>query len=422
MSDYKETKQYIDISPHRSLMVKVGQTGYSLQEALAELIDNALDAKLEHEKLRVHIAINTDSIKIEDNGSGMSEAHARDAIRLGFSDKEGKLGEFGLGLKSATTFLGKSFTLTTTPHNHNNTSYQLHFNEADWLVNGEWAHYPFTTIEGGALSPGTTIEITGLKIDIDEASLDKTIYELGARFGPFITHEMMELTINDTPCKPLIPELLDGKHEVAIEHDGITVSGWWGYQLRGYDKNQFGFSTFRRGRLVTVFDKIGLNANQDIKQIVGELHIDGVDISHHKRSWQTGSDKYKTLTRILRDYFAPLERRPRRILSGYPVSGGLVEGKVKVVSMLMASDLKTQTEAFQRGDILVTEMTRPQYLLLIRRAAAIITDLGGTLCHAAVVAREFDIPGIVGTTHATSVLKDGQNVIIDGTQGIIYEV
>jgi pyruvate,water dikinase len=74
-----------------------------------------------------------------------------------------------------------------------------------------------------------------------------------------------------------------------------------------------------------------------------------------------------------------------------------------------------------KGDIIVTAMTRPHFLLAIRRAGAIVTDLGGNLCHAAIVAREFNIPAVVGTQSATSVIQDGQRIIVDGNDGIIYE-
>lgn len=416
-----ETK-YVDISPHNSLMVKVGQTGYSLQEALAELVDNALDARQEKDVLRVDITIADDHITVTDSGVGMTEEQAINSIRLGFSDKTGKLGEFGLGLKSSATFLGNYFAINTVPNSDLNKSFHIEFNENEWLESGSWTHYPFTINKSDNPESGTTIIIKDLKLEIDDKSISKAEQELAARFTPFIAHNVLKLRVNGEICKAIEPEILGKRNYIEIEHDGIKVSGWWAYQLRGHDKNQFGLNTFRRGRLVTVFDKIGLNPNQDIKQIIGELNIEGVEISHHKRSWQTGSDNYKKLEKLLRKYFTKHEVRPRRVLSGYPVSGGLVEGKIKIVSMLMDSDLKEQTKDFEKGDILVTEMTRPQYLLLIRRASAIVTDLGGTLCHAAVVAREFDVPGVVGTKHGTSLLKDGQRVIVDGSKGIIYEI
>jgi len=99
----KSTKKYIDISPHRSILTKISQTGYSIQEAISELIDNAIDARITNEKLDVSIDITHDSVTINDNGKGMTEEQAVKAIRLGFSEKKGQLGEFGLGLKTSTS-------------------------------------------------------------------------------------------------------------------------------------------------------------------------------------------------------------------------------------------------------------------------------------------------------------------------------
>ena len=63
----------IDISPHRSILTKISQTGYSIQEALSELIDNSIDASVDGEKLRVTVNIAKDYIVVSDNGKGMTE-------------------------------------------------------------------------------------------------------------------------------------------------------------------------------------------------------------------------------------------------------------------------------------------------------------------------------------------------------------
>ena len=89
--------------------------------------------------------------------------------------------------------------------------------------------------------------------------------------------------------------------------------------------------------------------------------------------------------------------------------------------MFHGSDMEKEIAKVNKGDIIVTAMTRPQYLIAIRRAGGIITDLGGTLCHAAIVSREFGIPAVVGTNIATSTLIDGTKVILDGGEGTIYE-
>ncbi|MBI2548712.1 hypothetical protein HYW21_05165 [Candidatus Woesearchaeota archaeon] len=74
---------------------------------------------------------------------------------------------------------------------------------------------------------------------------------------------------------------------------------------------------------------------------------------------------------------------------------------------------------FNEKDILVAHMTRPEYVPLMKKAAAIITDEGGITCHAAVIARELNVPCIIGTQIATKVLKDGMVVSVDADKGII---
>ncbi|MEW6610844.1 MAG: PEP-utilizing enzyme, partial [Patescibacteria group bacterium] len=74
------------------------------------------------------------------------------------------------------------------------------------------------------------------------------------------------------------------------------------------------------------------------------------------------------------------------------------------------------------GDILVTQMTRPEYVPVLHKAAAIVTDEGGITCHAAIVSRELGIPCIIGTQIATSVLKDGDRVVVDAEKGIIKKM
>jgi pyruvate,water dikinase len=73
------------------------------------------------------------------------------------------------------------------------------------------------------------------------------------------------------------------------------------------------------------------------------------------------------------------------------------------------------------GEVLVTHMTAPDWLPLMRRAAAIVTDSGGMTCHAAIVSRELGIPCVVGTGEATSKLRDGELVTVDATRGVVLE-
>lgn len=91
-------------------------------------------------------------------------------------------------------------------------------------------------------------------------------------------------------------------------------------------------------------------------------------------------------------------------VSGNPSYAGKVFGKVRIIPTIK------ELEDMKDGEILVCPMTNPDYMPVIRKAAAIVTDEGGILCHAAIVSRELKIPCIVGTKIATEVLKDINNV------------
>ena len=76
----------------------------------------------------------------------------------------------------------------------------------------------------------------------------------------------------------------------------------------------------------------------------------------------------------------------------------------------------------RQGDILVTGMTSPDYIVVMKRAAAIVTDAGGMTQHAAVVSRELGVPCIVGTKVATQVFKDGELVEVDTEKGTVKKI
>jgi phosphohistidine swiveling domain-containing protein len=100
-------------------------------------------------------------------------------------------------------------------------------------------------------------------------------------------------------------------------------------------------------------------------------------------------------------------------IKGMCASKGTVRGTVKVINKVQ------DFPRFERGDILVSTMTRPEYLPLIEKAAAIVTDEGGITCHAAIVSRELKIPCVIGTQRATKMLRDGDLVEVDATKGVV---
>jgi pyruvate,water dikinase len=102
------------------------------------------------------------------------------------------------------------------------------------------------------------------------------------------------------------------------------------------------------------------------------------------------------------------------ILKGIPASPGIAKGKVRIILD------PSQTSKMKNGDILVTLMTNPLFVPAIQKAKAIVTDVGGLLSHAAIVSRELGIPCVVGTKRATKILRDNQQIKVDGEKGTIY--
>lgn len=113
-----------------------------------------------------------------------------------------------------------------------------------------------------------------------------------------------------------------------------------------------------------------------------------------------------------------LKDKGQRLLTGLSVGEAIAGGEVCLIKSVQ--DIRR----FREGAILVTEMTDPDWVPIMKKAVGIVTDQGGRTCHAAIVSRELGIPAIVGTGEATQILKDGQPVTIscaEGDQGFIYE-
>jgi pyruvate,water dikinase len=108
----------------------------------------------------------------------------------------------------------------------------------------------------------------------------------------------------------------------------------------------------------------------------------------------------------------------RVLLSGRAVGNKIATGKVRVIPEV------ARLSEFQPGEVLVADMTTPDWEPVMKTAAAIITNRGGRTCHSAIVARELGVPAVVGTGNATEVLQDGQIVTVscaEGDVGRVYE-
>ncbi|MFA4937279.1 MAG: PEP-utilizing enzyme, partial [Patescibacteria group bacterium] len=114
---------------------------------------------------------------------------------------------------------------------------------------------------------------------------------------------------------------------------------------------------------------------------------------------------------------AMIMRQSTRVIKGLVGNLGKAIGRAKVVI-----DIKKQAGKIKQGDILVTSMTRPEFVPYLRLVKGIVTDEGGITSHAAVVAREFNLPCIIGTKNATQIIKDGDLVEVDANKGVVRKL
>lgn len=104
------------------------------------------------------------------------------------------------------------------------------------------------------------------------------------------------------------------------------------------------------------------------------------------------------------------ENIPAGAIAGLAVSSGIVEGRAHVI-------LNMEDAKLQEGDILVTKYTDPSWTPLFISIKGLVTEVGGLMTHGAVIAREYGLPAVVGVENATQIIKDGQRIRINGTEG-----
>jgi pyruvate,water dikinase len=103
---------------------------------------------------------------------------------------------------------------------------------------------------------------------------------------------------------------------------------------------------------------------------------------------------------------------PNGALVGLAVSAGTVEGRARVMRDIADADLEP-------GDILVTAFTDPSWTPLFVAIKGLVTEVGGLMTHGAVIAREYGLPAVVGVENATRLIRDGQRIRVNGTDGYV---
>jgi len=225
--------------------------------------------------------------------------------------------------------------------------------------------------------------------------------------------------------KKLIKQLeIDKKHQELFRIYGEIVF------LKGYRKDALFFGCYSRDFLLK---EVAKRVNLPLR-LLRYVYFDEMEevilkgktsksllrerFNYHVYYYQEGKGKKILVGKEAQRFVQNLKWKEIKIkkvheLKGMPASPGKVKGIVAII------DVPEEMKKMRQNNILVSEATSPDLLPAIKKASAIITNVGGITCHAAIVSRELGIPCIIGTKIATKVLKDGDLVEVDAEKGIV---
>jgi len=306
------TTEIIDVTPDQTLMPKLGKSGYSIPQAIAELLDNAIDARIEGELLHIAVTLKAGEITVADDGMGMDREGITNSMILGRSSKRDMLGEFGLGLKTACTSLGKSFSVASSKLSQP-FEYVVEYDEERWIGADDCWRMQLTATDREPEHHYTIVRIGSLQ-RFYAGLPDAVRRDVQRRFAPFIDSGEVQIKINRRISAPEAFDLVeDSRHDFAIADElGYPLTGWYGLLKQGSNKGYYGFHTYRRGRMITTYDKIGIGEHPTISRIIGEIHMDEVPVTHNKREFEKESAEYVAAVRALRAEFADIIRQARQ--------------------------------------------------------------------------------------------------------------
>jgi hypothetical protein len=296
---------FADITPDVSLLAKVGQSGHSVAEAVAELVDNAIDARVGRQTVKVEIEYDAREgwIEITDNGRGMSRNELSDALVLGLSTKgSGEIGRFGLGLKTACTSLGSQFQISTAPA-EGKVEWVADYDEGEFLESGQWM-LPIRR-RGKKRKRGTAILIHSSRI---YHSLSQSLFRnLGSTFRHFIDDGILSLTLNGEVVEAVHQEI---DHSSILPLDGEVlgkrVQGWVGLLLVSSQRGWYGFSLVRNRRVIRRHEKLGFRPHPSTARVVGELHLDEFPVNNLKTDFIRETDVWHALEKWVSDQIEPV--------------------------------------------------------------------------------------------------------------------
>ena len=341
----------VDITPDKSLVSKLGRTGYRTEQAVAELIDNSIDARLDGKtRIRVTLDFRMGRITVSDDGRGMNAKALADAFTIARETGGTGLGRFGMGMKSACSSLGKVFTVTTTEAG-SGAELTAEYDEEEWLGDDSrgWESFAIAENATDKKSHGTTVVVSNLRVPLYPNQAPNFRSRFGVRYGPYMEGGQVEITVNGRACKPARQDLREGtRREIAADlPGGRKIRGWVGALDKRSAKGDYGIHLYWNGRLIKSHAKFGVRDHPEVAGVVGALSLDHVPVNFHKTGFIEESPLYAEAEEWFRKSPAlanALRARSRR--GGGPDVRGVFAGPAKPVEARMGMG---RAESFLRG-------------------------------------------------------------------------
>ncbi|KAF0845423.1 rifamycin-inactivating phosphotransferase [Nocardia caishijiensis] len=277
------------------------------------------------------------------------------------------------------------------------------------------------------------IDITRTRWSEDPTALVPTILGNVHNFGPGAGRERFEEGLRDAEQQRArilreLRALPDGENkaeETARMIDRVrTFAGYREYPKYGMVSRYFVYKQallreaerLAAAGLLRRPEDIFFLRFEELRDVVRDRRVDDTLIDERREAFRT----FRTLSapRVLTSDGEAVtgayrrEDLPEGALPGMAVSAGTIEGRAQVVLDIGQADLEP-------GDILVTAYTDPSWTPLFVGIAGLITEVGGLMTHGAVIAREYGLPAVVGVEHATELIRDGQRIRVNGTDGYV---
>lgn len=292
----------VDITPDKSLVKKLGMVGYNTEQAISELIDNSIDARLKgiKEEICVELDFKKRQITVSDDGCGMNMTQLADAMVIAkeSSKSDGALGKFGIGMKSACSALGKRFVIRTSVAD-SEVEYQAEYDEDMWLSDDtrSWRNFfiakkPFVGEENRW--HGTRITVSEINIPLYPNQVSKFRKSFGIRYGPYLQNSQIAIRVNTKYCQPADFDVVEGSRipvDIRLEF-GHHITGYLSLLKKHSVSGYYGIHMFKNGRLIEAFKKFGFSQHPNNSKIIGRLDLDHVPVNFSKNAFIEESPKY----------------------------------------------------------------------------------------------------------------------------------